>query len=280
MRIAAFGASDLGMRRTINEDSFRLCPGIQLYLVADGMGGHAAGDVASLMAVNEVAEHVEHALLGEYSKDTDPPDYEDTLKEAIENANKKIIQATHNRKDLRGMGTTIVTALIRDNTLYAASVGDSRLYLIRDNDVRLLTTDHSWVNMQVRLGNMTSEESRVHPMRNVITRALGTQRQVEVDTLVYNLQDNDHLILCTDGLSNMLSDGEIMDITHEYETDLKLAVEDLIQKANSRGGDDNITAVAIRTYQDVNTSEHYSQDTEVMFIRPIKPQKHETDQEY
>ena len=279
MRIAAYGASDLGMRRSINEDSFRLCPGIQLYLVADGMGGHAAGDVASLMAVNEVAEEVENALLGEYSRNGDPPNYEEILQNAIENANKKIIQATHNRKDLRGMGTTVVSALIRGNHLYAASVGDSRLYLVRDNQVRLLTTDHSWVNMQVRLGNMTSEESRLHPMRNVITRALGTQRQVEVDTFVYKLQDNDHLILCTDGLSNMLKDEELAQITLRHETDLKLAVEELIQKANSRGGDDNITAVVIRTYEDNSVPEHYSQDTEVMFIRPIKPQKPENERD-
>ncbi|MCD4653370.1 Stp1/IreP family PP2C-type Ser/Thr phosphatase [bacterium] len=277
MRIAAYGASDLGMRRPINEDSFRLCPGIQLYLVADGMGGHAAGDVASLMAVNEVAEHIEQALLGEYSKNGDPPDYQNILRKAIESANQKIIQATHNRKDLRGMGTTVVTTLIRGNQLYAASVGDSRLYLIRNNQTRLLTTDHSWVNMQVRLGNMTIEESRLHPMRNVITRALGTQRQVEVDTFVYTIEDNDHLILCTDGLSNMLSEEETAVITVEHNYDLKQAVECLIQKANERGGDDNITAVVIRIYKDSGAPEHYSQDTEVMFIRPIKPQKPESD---
>jgi len=275
MRIAAYGASDLGMRRTINEDSFRLCPGIQLYLVADGMGGHAAGDVASLLAVNEVAEHVEMALLGEYSKDEEPPEYENILRTAIENANKKIIQTTHNRKDLRGMGTTVVSALVRGDKLYAASVGDSRIYLIRNNQTSLLTTDHSWVNLQVQLGNLTSEESRVHPMRNVITRALGTQRNVDVDTFSYSLEDGDHLLLCTDGLSNMLRDEEITKITVNHENDLKDAVEGLIQKANAMGGDDNITAVIVRAYDDSTAPEHYSQDTEVMFIRPIKPQKPE-----
>lgn len=279
MRIAAYGASDLGMRRPINEDSFRLCPGIQLYLVADGMGGHAAGDVASLMAVNEVAEYVEQALMGEYSKDEETPDYEDVLRLAIQNANRKIIQATHNRKDLRGMGTTVVTVLIRGNRLFAASVGDSRIYLIRDNEVRMLTTDHSWVNMQVRLGNMTSEESKLHPMRNVITRALGTQREVEVDTFIDDLKDNDHIVMCTDGLSNMLGDEEIARITLRHDTDLKQTVEELIQRANNRGGDDNITAVVLRSYLDNATPEHYSQDTEVMFIRPIKPQKSDTDQD-
>jgi len=275
MRIAAYGASDLGMRRPINEDSFRLCPGIQLYLVADGMGGHAAGDVASLLAVNEVAEHVEQALLGEYSKETKPPEYENILRVSIENANKKIIQATHNRKDLRGMGTTVVAALVRDNHLYAASVGDSRIYLIRNRKIHLLTNDHSWVNLQVQLGNLTTEASRTHPMRNVITRALGTQRNVEVDTFTYTLQDNDHLLLCTDGLSNMITDEELTEITLKHENDLKDAVEGLIQKANAMGGEDNITAVVARIYEDNATPEHYSQDTEVMFIRPIKPQKPE-----
>ncbi|MBN1297517.1 Stp1/IreP family PP2C-type Ser/Thr phosphatase [bacterium] len=279
MRIAAYGASDLGLRRPINEDSFRLCPGIQLYLVADGMGGHAAGDVASLMAVNEVAEYVEQALIGEYSKNAGPPDYETVLRKAVQEANKKIIHATHNRKDLRGMGTTVVAVLIRGNRLFAGSVGDSRIYLVRESEIRLLTTDHSWVNMQVRLGNMTSEESKLHPMRNVITRALGTQRDVEVDTFIDVLQDNDHIVMCTDGLSNMLRDEEIARITLDNDTDLKQSVEDLIQKANSRGGDDNITAVVLRSYLDASMPDHYSQDTEVMFIRPIKPHKPEMDKE-
>ncbi|MBN1878536.1 Stp1/IreP family PP2C-type Ser/Thr phosphatase [bacterium] len=279
MKVTAYGATDLGMRRPVNEDSFRLCPAVQLFLVADGMGGHAAGHVASRMAVNEVAEFIESHLLGGTDDRDDDSDYTQILVEALQAANQYIITATHHRKDLRGMGTTLVVVLIRGRKLYAASVGDSRLYLIRQEEVKLLTTDHSWVNMQVQLGNMTSEESRLHPMRNVITRALGTQLQVEVDTLVQLLEAGDCLVMCTDGLSNMLSDKEIALSVLHHETDLKQAVEELIQRANMRGGDDNITTVVLKIQDDIESNEHYAQDTEVMFIRPIKPGKNSTEQD-
>ena len=279
MRVTAYGASDLGMRRPINEDSFRLCPALQLYMVADGMGGHAAGDVASRLAVNEVSEYVASQLTVESTDVEADTDYTRILIDALQNANQNIIKTTHNRKDLRGMGTTLVVVLIRDRKLFAASVGDSRLYLIRQNEVKLLTTDHSWVNMQVQLGNMTSEESKLHPMRNVITRALGTQLQVEVDTLVHVLEQGDSLVLCTDGLSNMLSDREIASSVLTHEDDLKMAVEELIQRANMRGGDDNITTVILKVQEDIESTEHYTQDTEVMFIRPIKPGKNLPEQE-
>ena len=279
MKVTAYGASDLGMRRPINEDSFRLCPAIQLFLVADGMGGHAAGDVASRMAVSEVSEFISSRLELDKVEIEESADYAKILSEALQNANQTIIKATHNRKDLRGMGTTLVVVLIHGKKLYAASVGDSRLYLIRENEVKLLTTDHSWVNMQVQLGNMTSEESRLHPMRNVITRALGTQIQVEVDTLEYLIEAGDYLVLCTDGLSNMLSDKEIAASIIHHEHDLKEAVEELIKRANLRGGDDNITTVLLNINEDVESDVHYSQDTEVMFIRPIKPGKTQSEQD-
>lgn len=272
MKILAYGASDLGMRRHINEDSFRLCPNIRLYMVADGMGGHAAGDVASSLAVNLVADFINDHIRN--TGETDDTDYAVVLANALDHANNRIIHETHEKKALRGMGTTLVVVLFRNDRLYVASVGDSRLYLIRGSEIGLLTTDHSWVNMQVQLGNITSEESKLHPMRNVITRALGTQNQVEVDTLEHSVENNDYLILCTDGLSNMLNDREIALTVLQHNNDVKTAVEELIRRANLRGGDDNITVVLLKFIPEHNSNEHYSQDTEVLFIRPLRPGQH------
>jgi PPM family protein phosphatase len=272
MKILAYGASDLGMRRHINEDSFRLCPAISLYMVADGMGGHAAGDVASSMAVNLVADFINGHI--RKTGELDDTDFSVVLANALEHANERIIQETHEKKALRGMGTTLVVVLFQNDRLFIASVGDSRLYLIRGSEIGLLTTDHSWVNMQVQLGNITSEESKLHPMRNVITRALGTQSQVEVDTLEHPIENNDYLILCTDGLSNMLNDREIALTVLQHNNDVKTAVEELIRRANLRGGDDNITVVLLKFVPEHHSNEHYSQDTEVLFIRPLRPGQH------
>ena len=271
MKILAYGASDLGMKRQVNEDSFRICPKSRVYMVADGMGGHAAGDIASNMAVNLVADYL-HGHLNT-AKQNEKSHFLNVLTEALEHANRQIIFETHQKKTLRGMGTTLVVAIYHSDRLFIASVGDSRLYLIRNKEIGLLTTDHSWVNMQLQLGNITSEESRSHPMRNVITRALGTQIDVEADILEYPIQTNDYLILCTDGLSNMLNDNEIADTVLQNNNDVKMAVEELVRKANSQGGDDNITVIVLKFVPEHHSNEHYSQDTEVIFIRPLSPGK-------
>jgi PPM family protein phosphatase len=269
MKILAYGATDRGMKREINEDSFRICPEMRLYLVADGMGGHAAGDVASTMAVNSIADYM-FDLINQDTHD-ESPDYSKILVEALQYANNQIIRETHHKNSLRGMGTTLVAVLNRDDMLYIASVGDSRLYLIRDGNIGLLTNDHSWVNMQVQLGHITSEESKQHPMRNVITRALGTQKKVDVDIRERSVETNDYLVLCTDGLSNMLTDKEIASTVLQYNNDLGSAADELIKTSNTRGGDDNITVVLLKFLNNNCNHEFYSQDTEVMCIRPIRP---------
>ncbi len=271
MKIIAYGSSDRGMKRQINEDSFRICPEIRLYLVADGMGGHAAGDVASSMAVNCVSDYIFDAI--NQCKQSKISDYSALLLKALQYANSQIIKETHHKKSLRGMGTTLVAVLNRNNMLYIASVGDSRLYLIRNGEPGLLTSDHSWVNMQVQLGNITSEESKLHPMRNVITRALGTQKKVDVDTLERSVEVNDYIVLCTDGLSNMVADKDIASVVVQYNNDLRSAADELIHMANMRGGDDNITVVLLKFVTNHHNHDFYSQDTEVMCIRPIRPGK-------
>ncbi|MGB3975560.1 MAG: Stp1/IreP family PP2C-type Ser/Thr phosphatase [bacterium] len=271
MKVLAYGASDLGMKRQINEDSFRICPKSRVYMVADGMGGHAAGDIASSMAVNLVAEYL-HGHMNA-AKQNEKSHFLDILAGALDHANRQIIFETHQKQALRGMGTTLVVVIYHGGRLFVANVGDSRVYLIRNNKIGLLTTDHSWVNMQMQLGNMTTEESRLHPMRNVITRALGTQNDVEADILEYPIQQNDYLILCTDGLTNMLGDKEIAETVLQCNNDVKTAVEELVRKANASGGDDNITVIVLKFLPEHNSNEFYSQDTEVMLIRPLSPGK-------
>ncbi|MBN1550294.1 Stp1/IreP family PP2C-type Ser/Thr phosphatase [bacterium] len=271
MKIIAHGATDLGRKRSVNEDNYRICPKLKLFLVADGMGGHIAGEIASRLAVDIVAEAIQHELA-----QTENNDYRDLhpgqlLEKTVQLANRKILETASKRRELEGMGTTIVAAIIRGRTLHIASVGDSRVYRIRDKEGQLLTFDHSWVNMQVRLGNMTVEEARYHPMRNVITRALGTQRQVEVDIMAHLIRQNDTILLCTDGLSNVVQIDEIAQIVTLSGDDIEKATEGLIQLANDRGGDDNITAVILKfqsvdseEIDDYDLDEETDQDTEII----------------
>jgi PPM family protein phosphatase len=254
MKVLAHGATDLGRKRTINEDNYKLCPKINLYLVADGMGGHIAGEIASRLAVDIVTEVVQYEMNKNPKSNVTESHPGQLLEKSIQLANSKILETANKRRELEGMGTTIVCVFVRGNTLHLASVGDSRIYRIRNGEGQLLTSDHSWVNMQVRLGNMTAEEARYHPMRNVITRALGTQRKVEVDVMAHLIRQGDTILLCTDGLSNFLQTDEIAQIVSQYGNDLETCTENLIQLANDLGGDDNITAVLIH-FQTINTEE-------------------------
>ena len=267
------GITDLGRKRTVNEDNYKICPRINLYLVADGMGGHIAGEIASRLAVDIIAESVNREVNRE-SNDFHPGQ---VLGETIQLANHKILETANKHRELEGMGTTIVAGIVRGRTLHIASVGDSRIYRVRNSEAELLTSDHSWVNMQVRLGNITAEEARYHPMRNVITRALGTQRNVEVDIMAHLIRYDDTMLFCSDGLSNLIQSEEIAEIVTENGSDLETSCSRLVQLANERGGDDNITVVLIQIQasdiEDMEYQEDFEdndQDTEIIPLNKLR----------
>jgi len=252
LRLSSFVATDVGVKRRFNQDNFCTNEELGLYVVADGMGGHAAGEVASRIAVDEISRVLLNARDDE---DWTWPDSFDMnvslpankLKFAIKLANEKIRSATQERAEYGGMGTTVVAALIIDEVCSIAHVGDSRAYLVRDSRIHPLTSDHSWVNDQMKQGFLTAEHARNHPFRNVITQALGSAPAPQVDLMELPLEGGDLLLLCSDGLNSMLTDQEILTLVESTaETALDELTMKLIDAAKKRGGDDNITVALIR----------------------------------
>jgi protein phosphatase len=219
------------------------------------MGGHAAGEVASQLAVETIEEFIR---LTSASQDTTwPYGLDETLslngnrlKTSIRFANRRVIEKTRERTDYEGMATTVVGTLISNDQADIAHVGDSRLYLIRQGTISCLTDDHSWVNEQVLSGVIDSDQARTHPLRNVVTRALGGKEDLEVDMQVLDLQDMDLLLLCSDGLTSMLEDEEILRIILADGHDKRQALQDLIAAANRSGGEDNTTAILLSLHDD------------------------------
>ena len=241
------GKTDIGLVRKINEDSF-LCEKLDgmedscLHIVADGMGGHNAGEVASSMAVKEIAAYIKEN--SEMLKHGDK-EIEYLIRNAILHANDKVYKTSIVKSNCLGMGTTLSMAYIRDHRLYIGHVGDSRVYLIRENNITRLTEDHSLVAELVKAGTIKPEEANNHPQKNVITRALGTEYTLEPDISVCDMQDGDFILICTDGLSNSV-DEEDMIYALLNTSDLNEACELLVNKAKANGGFDNITAVVIQ----------------------------------
>ena len=232
-----YSMTDVGRKREINQDYVfatdkPVGPFPNLLVVADGMGGHKAGDFASKYTVNVLCQELEKSS-------TDKP--EEILNRIVGIANNELIRVAHTDVKLEGMGTTLVAATIIGNTLYFANVGDSRLYLINDK-IRQLSKDHSLVEEMVRLGGIKAEEAKHHPDKNIITRAIGVKNDVEADIYEYRLKKGDMILMCTDGLSNMVEDEDMFDIV-KGARDIVEAVEMLIDKANSNGGRDNIGVV-------------------------------------
>ena len=239
-----FSMTDIGRKREINQDYvFATDETIgnlpNLLVVADGMGGHRAGDFASRFTVEVLAEEVQN------SKETHP---EQILGNAIQTANERLMEEAAKDSRLEGMGTTLVAATILDHVLYFANVGDSRLYLI-NKEIRQLSKDHSMVEEMVRLGGLTEEEAKHHPDKNIITRAMGVKDKVEPDFFEYRLKGGDTILMCSDGLTNMVDDDEIFKIVKSAR-DIVEAVETLIQRANENGGSDNIGIVLAQPYAD------------------------------
>lgn len=251
MRMTSVSVSDVGRKRKSNEDSYYASDEQALYVVADGMGGHAAGEVASHTAVQTIEEFIK--LTSTDQEITWPFGLDETLslsgnrlKTAIRYANRRLLDATRERSDYEGMATTVVAVLGEGRRANIAHVGDSRVYLIREGALTRLTSDHSWVNEQVLSGLIDLEQARTHPLRNVVTRALGGKEDLQVDLQVLELVDGDLLLLCSDGLTSMISDEEILGILQASGDDMQEASRELIAAANRSGGEDNITAVLIR----------------------------------
>jgi serine/threonine protein phosphatase PrpC len=239
--------TDVGRKREHNEDnmafvipkdSLVMASKGALFIVADGMGGHAAGEVASEIAVDTVSNMY-------YQEDSN--DVAVSLLRAIKRANASIHQRAAENLLRTGMGTTCVAAVLRGNMAYIANVGDSRAYLLRGNQVKQISQDHSWVAEQVRAGLLTDEQARTHAQRNVITRCLGTQAEVDIDVYHEELHEGDFLVLCTDGLSGLVSDEELQRIVDQFVP--QESVYHLVERANENGGQDNITAIVVQVQE-------------------------------
>jgi len=239
----------VGRQRQHNEDSFLVENTARLFLVADGMGGHAAGEIASRIAVDSISEFILHT---KEDDGTWPHAYDEQFKRstnrlmaAVRMANTRVLEAMRKDARLRGMGTTVVAAIADGDVMSFAHVGDSRAYLIRDNALKRITNDHSWVFEQVQAGMLTEAEAEKHPLRNVITRALGGALQVNPDASEIQAKPGDMFLLCSDGLTGMVPEDEILRIVAE-NADPAVACQKLIDEANERGGLDNITAILVK----------------------------------
>lgn len=249
MKVISFGKTDQGKTRTNNEDAFLVNDRLGLYAVADGIGGHEGGEVASRLAVEALSGMLREQFAGSRSAAAfdDSPEadqYLSSLRDAVALANTKVRQAAAQDPALTGMGTTLTAVLLRPRTSFFVHVGDSRAYLFRDGTLSQLTDDHSLVAEQMRAGLITPEQARMTPYRHVITRSVGIHPVIHADFGMFELEKNDILLLCTDGLTEMVKNDDIARILSS-ETPAASA-ESLIRRANDNGGVDNITVVVVR----------------------------------
>ena len=227
--------------RTDNQDAYfagKITDDAVFAVVCDGMGGANAGNVASELAVRHISEYV----IRSYRDGMDMTDTEKTLKNAIVSANISLYDKAVNNAELAGMGTTTVAAFVKDGAAVIAHVGDSRIYLVNE-EIKQLTRDHSVVQSLIESGKITPEDAKVHPRKNVITRALGAEENVAVDSDCLNLSNGDTLLLCSDGLTNFLDDKDILTVFQN--NDISAVAERLVEEANKNGGGDNITVVTV-----------------------------------
>ena len=233
------GRTDVGVVRSGNEDNYLMLPELGVFIVADGMGGHAAGEVASEMAVRIVAQE-----LGNPGGKSDP-EVAEVMRRAIQRANAAIFERTLTEHDKRGMGTTATLLVLNGPRYLIGQVGDSRAYVLREQRLLQLTKDHSYVQEQVDAGYLTPEQARTHPYSNVITRCVGANSDVVPDIYVGALKPGDKYLLASDGLTGMLEDSDLQDVLRANHVP-QAVVDVLITEANRRGGLDNITAVVVR----------------------------------
>lgn len=232
-----YSITDIGKRRSANQDFVYASDQpvgnlSNMLIVADGMGGHNAGDLASRYTVESMVDYIEKAV----EKRPIP-----LLAEAINHANELVVEKAKSDKALEGMGTTVVAATVQENYLYVANVGDSRLYLI-DQEIEQITRDHSLVEEMIRVGELQRKDAKSHPDRNIITRAVGVRTPVKIDFFDIKLEPGDVILLCSDGLTNMVEDEDILRIVKKSSS-LKEAAQRLVTEANKNGGKDNISVV-------------------------------------
>jgi protein phosphatase len=252
VRIEVAGETNVGRKRNHNEDNFALMPEFGLYMVADGMGGHASGEVASKMSIDAIQEFLSETSddpekTWPYKMDRSKGYEENRLITGVKLANLRIYEAAQRDGKKRGMGTTFVGMYLAEDGLFIAHVGDSRCYRFRAGQLDALTDDHSLLNDYIKMKRLTQEEIDNFPHKNVIVRALGMKDTVKVDTSYQVPTVGDTYLLCSDGLAGPISDEEIHQILSEYQSqDIKATTARLIEKANENGGPDNITAVLVR----------------------------------
>lgn len=243
-------ATDVGRKRTNNEDSFRADPGFGLFLVADGMGGHAAGEVASQTVADAVHQFVVETRYDKdktwpFGLDPDLSYLGNLLRAAILTANRALSKRIEENENLKGMATTLSAALLDNHRIVVSNVGDCRAYLIRDGRITQVTVDHSWVAEQVRAGLLTPDAARAHPWRSMVTRAVAGSSELAIDVLEFDVQPQDLILLCSDGLHGLVADEEMLDLVSRTRGDLDEACRALLQTANAHGGPDNSTVVLI-----------------------------------
>jgi len=244
MGLVVSGNTDIGRKRKSNQDSYYLGHGTKLFIVADGMGGHNGGDIASQMAVKNIPEFVEKHL------QMDPVQL---LKAAICDSNDAIKLYGETHAELTGMGTTVVCFFFKGQNIYIGNVGDSRAYLINQKKIFQLSTDHSAVQEKLNLGIYTRDQAALDPQRNILVRTVGFVDDVEVDVFVYKVNKNDIFLSCSDGLHGKVSDEDILYIINKHipdssnatQSNVDQAVMELIAQANENGGQDNITAILV-----------------------------------
>lgn len=244
--------TDAGLVRLINEDRAAVRDewnGFTLAVVADGMGGHQAGEIASQMAIEFVETEMRSV-----GADMTVDERKEAVREAIVKANDRVFEFASKQPRYQGMGTTVVAALASSHDLIIGHIGDSRAYLVSGSAIRQLTEDHSLVNELIKSGQITPEEANIHPLRNVVTRALGTDKQVEVDIIHTPWQAGDVLLLCSDGLSGLVSEREMYDVIVEARQ-LAWKVDKLVGRALEEGGGDNITVVLLANDAEWNEPE-------------------------
>ncbi|MCP5106432.1 MAG: Stp1/IreP family PP2C-type Ser/Thr phosphatase [bacterium] len=239
---SAFGLTDVGKERSDNEDYFRIVPEKCLFIVADGMGGHNAGDIASLNASQMVDTYFSAQLLTKIQDNNEK--IEESIVKSLLNAHREILRMAKGSRNYEGMGCTMALAFIRDNDLHVGHVGDARAYICNDAGIKLLTEDHSYVMELVKKGKMTMEEARLSPLKNRLNQAIGASVDIIPDYGLYSLQEGDRILLCSDGLWDMLTDEQLHQ-TMMQDLPPKTICENLIDMANKAGGHDNITAVVI-----------------------------------
>jgi len=238
------GAStDIGIVRQINQDSMFVSKNsdFPLFIVADGMGGHKAGEVASEMAVSIITTSLSSRLMD----DDVIVNIEKEILDSIKKANRELLNHSQVIEDCNGMGTTITLGYIKDAKLYVGHVGDSRAYIIRNEELKQITDDHSLVNELLKNGDISIEEAMKHPQKNVITRAVGTNEDICIDINSFELKENDIILFCSDGLTNMIEEHELKDLFIGIK-DVQEACDSAVSLAKDKGGRDNITVIGIR----------------------------------